>query len=200
MKRRRFLLLPLAAIAAGCGREPPAPRFHASDITGADWAQRLELTDHTGRRRTVADFRGKVVMVFFGFTHCPDACPTVLAEMAQALVPLGADSARVQVLFVTVDPERDSAEVLAKYVTAFHPSFLGLRGSAEETARAAKEFKIHYQAHHAAGGGAHYMVDHSTGIYVLDHAGRPRLYVSANGRTPERLAEDLKRLLAEAAG
>lgn len=199
---RRRVLITIAALAASpllgaCGRSTPDAKFHATDITGVDWGRGFELIDHNGKPRTLEDFRGKVVMLFFGYTSCPDACPLALAEMAQAVNRLGADGARVQGLFVTVDPERDTTKVLAKYVPAFHPDFLGLLGTPEQTERLAKEFKIHHRADksHASHGG-HYMVDHSTGILVFDARGAPRLYISQNGRTVERMVEDLKRLLA----
>ncbi|MBX3665119.1 MAG: SCO family protein, partial [Burkholderiales bacterium] len=144
--RRRFLGLAAAAVlAAGCSDAPETPRFRLTDVTGASFGKELALTDHNGQRRTLADFRGKVVAVFFGFTHCPDVCPTTLVEMAAVMKELGADAERLQLLFVTVDPERDTAEVLQRYVPAFHPSFLGLTGSADDIARTAKEFKIFFQ-------------------------------------------------------
>ncbi|MGH8222722.1 MAG: SCO family protein [Woeseiaceae bacterium] len=200
---RRGFLAALAATAsvplllAACGRQTPQPKFNATDITGVDWARGFELADHAGRRRSLSDFRGKVVMLFFGYTSCPDACPLALAEMAEAVRRLGPDGARVQGLFVTVDPQRDTEKVLSSYVTAFHPAFLGLRGTPGETERLAKEFKIHYRADKAhASHGEHYMVDHSTGILVFDARGEPRLYISQNGRSIERIVEDLERLLA----
>ena len=159
------------------------------------------MTDHTGRRRTLTDFKGKVVLLLFGYTNCPDVCPLALAEMALVVKQVGAD--RVQGLFVTVDPERDTHEKLARYVPAFHPSFLGLRGSPEQTAQAAKEFKIYFQAQKADRGSSSgheaehgsYMVDHSTGIFVFDKDGRARLYFSANGRTVGAMVHDVKLLL-----
>ena len=200
VERKRLAILALAAALAAC-HEPPQPvkTFHATDITGVDWARDFQLTDHTGRPRSLSDFRGKVVLVFFGFTHCPDACPTALAEMAQVVDRLGPDGARVQVIFITVDPERDTAEVLAHYVPAFHPSFIGLRGSAEETARTAKEFKVYYGANKSEQGAdsKNYVVDHTSGIFVLDPRGKARLYVNANGRTVDRMVADVKRLLKE---
>jgi protein SCO1/2 len=196
MERRQFLALSGAALVAACGRQEPAAKFNATDITGAEWARGFELTDHTGKRRTLEDFRGKVVMVFFGFTSCPDACPLALAEMAEAVRRLGPDGARVQGLFITVDPVRDTAQVLSKYVPAFHPTFLGLRGTPEETARTAKEWKVYYQANKPHEGDAkHYLVDHTSAIFVSDTRGEPRLYISHNGRTVERIVEDLKRLI-----
>lgn len=186
-----------AALLPACGRQEPAAKFNATDITGAEWARGFDLTDHTGQRRSLEDFRGKVVMVFFGYTSCPDACPLALAEMGEAVRRLGPDGARVQGLFITVDPIRDTPEVLAKYVPAFHPAFLGLRGTPEEVARTAKEWKVYYQANKPQGGDdKNYLVDHTAAIFVADARGKPRLYMSQNGRTVERVIEDLKRLLA----
>lgn len=197
-QRKRIAILVLAAALAACDASTEsAKKFHATDVTGVDWARGFELTDHTGRPRTLADFRGKVVLVFFGFTNCPDACPTAMAEMAQVVDRLGPDGTRVQALFISVDPERDTAEVLAKYVPAFHPSFIGLRGTPEEIARTAKEFKVYYKANKPERGAdsRHYLVDHTAAIFVLDPRGKPRLYVSANGRSVDRMVEDVKRLL-----
>ena len=168
------------ALVAGCDR---SPSFKSTDITGADYGKHIELTDHTGRPRHLEDFRGKAVVVFFGFTHCPDVCPTTLAEVASALKKLGPEAHRVQVLFVTVDPERDTPQVLAQYVTAFDPRFLGLYGTPAETQRAAKEFKIYYEKRKS---GDTYSVDHSSQSYVIDPEGRLRLLVR-----PDRIAQDL---------
>lgn len=195
MRRRRFLYLAPAALLVACGARESAPKFNATDIGGVDWARGFDLTDHTGRRRTLADFRGKAVMLFFGYTGCPDACPTTLAEMAEVVKRLGPDGARVQGVFITVDPERDTAKVLAQYVPAFHPSFVGLRGTPDEIARTAKEFKVYYKANRSEAGEAQYLVDHTSAIFVFDPQGRPRLYVSQNRRTTENMVEDLKRLL-----
>lgn len=183
----------LAALLAACS--PEAPKFRSTDITGADFGRELALTGHDGKPRTLADFRGKVVILFFGFTHCPDICPTTLADAAAALKKLGSDAARVQVLFVTVDPERDTPEVLAKYVPAFDPGFLGLTGDAAATQRAAKEFKIFYEKRPGGAPGA-YTVDHSGQSYVLDAQGRLRLFVR-HDRIAQDLAEDLRALLRE---
>jgi protein SCO1/2 len=169
-----------AALITGCdGR----PRFKSTDITGADYGKTLELTDQTGRPRRLEDWRGKVVVLFFGFTHCPDVCPTTLADLSQVMKQLGPDAERVQVLFVTVDPERDTPEVLGKYVGAFDPRFLGLYGDAAATQRAAREFKVFFEKRKSADG---YSVDHSGQTYVIDPQGRLRLFVR-----PERLASDL---------
>ncbi|HEY7655522.1 MAG TPA: SCO family protein [Burkholderiales bacterium] len=189
------LLLTLAAAClAGCGERGDAPGFKLTDVTGANFGKELALTDHTGKPRTLADFRGKVVTVFFGFTHCPDVCPTTLAEMAQVVKALGPDGDRVQVLFVTVDPERDTQQVLARYVPAFHPGFLGLYGDAEATARAAKAFKIYYQKQPAKDG--HYSVDHSAGTYILDREGRLRLFAGYGTGAPA-LLHDIRLLLGK---
>jgi protein SCO1/2 len=178
-------------VLAACGG-PEAPVFKLTDVTGASFGKTLELTDHNGQRRTLTDFKGKVVTLFFGFTHCPDVCPTTMVEMANVMKELGPDAARVQVLFVTVDPERDTAEVLKRYVPAFHPSFLGLSGNAEETAKVAKEFKIHFQKQKLASGG--YTVDHSAGTYILDAEGRLRLFAQYGTGAPA-LLHDIRQLL-----
>jgi protein SCO1 len=179
-----------ALVLAGCDA---SPTFKSTDITGADYGRTLELTDHTGRPRRLEDFRGKAVVVFFGFTHCPDVCPTTLADASGALKALGPDAERVQVLFVTVDPERDTPQVLAKYVTAFDPSFLGLYGDAAATQRAAKEFKVYYEKRKT---GSTYSVDHSGQSYVIDPQGRLRLFVR-HDRIASDLPEDLRTLLRE---
>ena len=169
--------------------------FRATDITGAGFGRDFALTDHTGKPRTLADFRGKVVVIFFGFTHCPDVCPTTLAELAAAMKKLGGDGDRVQVLLVTVDPERDTPQILSQYVTAFDPRFLALRGTAEETARVAKEFKIIYQKVAGARPDS-YTMDHSAGTYIFDTQGRLRVYVSY-GQGPEVFAHDIALLLKQ---
>jgi protein SCO1 len=176
------------ALLAGCDSRP---QFQGTDITGADYGKSLELVDHTGKPRRLEDFRGKAIVLFFGFTHCPDVCPTTLAEVAAALRQLGPDAERVQVLLVTVDPERDTQDALAKYVTAFDPRFLGLRGDAAATQRAAKEFKIYYEKRKS---GESYTVDHSGQTYVLDPQGRLRLLIRPE-RIGQDLAPDLKTLL-----
>jgi protein SCO1/2 len=192
---KRFLasaiVLLFVTALAGCERAEQSA-LQLSDITGAKFGRDFKLTDHNGRVRTLADFRGKVVTIFFGYTHCPDVCPTVLAEMAQVMRELGPDAKNVQVLFVTVDPERDTPDVLRKYVPAFYPSFLGLYGDANATARTAKEFKIVYQKHVLPGGG--YSMDHSAGTYIYDRKGRLRLYASY-GNGAAVLLHDIRILL-----
>ena len=183
----------LAMLLVACGKRE-APQFQLTDVTGARFGKALELTDHNGVRRTLADFKGKVVVVFFGFTHCPEACPTTMAELASVARELGADAGRLQVLFITVDPERDTPEVLRQYVPAFNASFLGLYGTADETARTAKEFKVYFQKQQQPGGT--YTLDHSAGTFVFDRAGRLRLFAQygAGART---LLHDIRLLLAE---
>lgn len=197
MTRRRYFLGAAAALTggfalAGCYGEHP--KFKSTNITGAPYGKMLELTGHDGKPRTLADFRGKIVVLFFGFTHCPDVCPTTLADVAQALKSLGRPE-RVQVLFVTLDPERDTAAVLAKYVPAFDPDFLGLYGDAETTQRVAKEFKIFYEKRKGSSPGS-YSIDHSAQSYVIDAEGRLRLLVT-HGRIGSDLAHDLRELMRE---
>jgi len=183
-----------AACLTGCGERPQAAKFRLTDVTGANFGKELNLTDHDGKPRTLADFRGKVVTVFFGFTHCPDVCPVTLAEMAQVVRELGPDGSRVQVLFVTVDPERDSQQVLKQYVPSFNPTFVGLYGDAEATARVAKEFKIYYRKQPAKDG--HYSVDHSAGTYIIDPQGRLRLFAQYGAGAPA-LLHDIRILLGK---
>ena len=191
---RLFFIAVLSALLAGCGA-PPAPKFQLTDVTNVGFGKELNLTDHDGKPRTLADFRGKVVTVFFGFTHCPDVCPTTLAEMAQVMKELGPAGEKVQVLFVTVDPERDTADVLKRYVPSFNPTFLGLRGDLEATARAAKEFKVYFKKQPAKDG--NYSVDHGAGTFILDQQGRLRLF-SQYGQGPTGLVHDIRLLLSGA--
>ena len=177
--------------------EAGGPKFKSTDITGVDYGKQLSLTDPNGTPRSLQDFRGKVVVLFFGYTHCPDVCPTTLAEMAQVMKKLGAEADRVQVLFVTVDPERDTPVVLSRYVPAFDPRFLGLYGDADATRRAAKEFKVFYEAKKGEAPGE-YTVDHSAGSYVLDTTGRLRLFVGYGRVGADDLAADIRTLLHEA--
>jgi protein SCO1/2 len=189
----RLCLLVLLLALGACQQGKPG--FRATDITGAEFGRDFALADHTGKPRALADFHGRVVVMFFGFTHCPDVCPTTLAELAAAVKELGTDGDKVQVLLVTVDPERDTPQVLSQYVTAFNPRFLALRGTAEETARVAKEFKIIYQKVAGARPDS-YTMDHSAGTYIFDTQGRLRLYVS-NGQGPEVFAHDIALLLKQ---
>lgn len=185
----------IAAVFAVAGCQPatqPAV-FHATDITGAGFARDFTLTDHNGRVRSLADFRGKAVAIFFGYTHCPDVCPTTLADFAAALEQLGPQAERVQVLFVTVDPARDTPELLRQFVPAFNPGFLGMYADTPTLERLAKEYKVVYQKT-AVKGADDYLIDHSAGTYVYDPAGNLRLLVPY-GSSPDAIAQDLKTLL-----
>jgi protein SCO1/2 len=184
----------LFALALGaCGLDQP--QFNNTDITGAEYGKALSLADPSGKIRTLADFKGSVVVVFFGFTQCPDVCPTTLAEMKTVKKLLGEDAKRFQVLFVTVDPERDTPELLAQYVTAFDPTFLGLRGDPETTAKVAKDFKVFYQKVPGNTPDS-YSVDHTAGSYIFDPQGNLRLFVR-HGQSADKIAADIKQLLAQ---
>ena len=189
--RTSIALLAVLALAA-CG-DSGAPKFRSTDITGADFGSGFELHDPAGHLRQLSDFKGKAVVLFFGYTHCPDVCPTTLADLAQAMKKLGPLADRVQVLFVTVDPERDTPAVLAQYVPAFDPRFLGLRGDAAQTERVAKDFKVYYEKRAGKSPGE-YSVDHSAQSYVFDPQGKLRLYVRQD-RIAEDLVPDLRILL-----
>jgi protein SCO1/2 len=194
--RRLFALAVAGAFLAACTAEKPPVHFKAIDITGATYAQRLDLPDATGARRQLADFKGKVSIVFFGYTQCPDVCPTALAEIAELKQRLGADGARVQPIFVTIDPQRDQPEMLKAYVGSFGPDFVALRGSAEETAAAAKEFKVFY-AKVPGKSPDSYTMDHTAGIFVFDPKGKVRLF-ARYGSGVEALTDDVRLLLAGA--
>jgi protein SCO1 len=188
----RSSLAALAALAlAACDGAPP--KFKGTDITGAEYGKQLELTDHHGKVRRLEDFRGKAVVLFFGFTRCPDVCPTTLADAALAMKQLGPDADRVQMVLVTVDPERDTQEALASYVTAFDARFLGMRGDLEATRRVAKEFKVYFEKRPGKTPDS-YSIDHSAQSYVIDPQGRLRLFVR-HDRIADDLADDLRVLL-----
>ena len=170
--------------------------FRGIDVTGAEYARDLPLTDHNGQQRSLKDFAGKVVVVFFGFTQCPDVCPTSMQELAEVKRSLGADGDRLQGIFVTVDPERDTAEMLKAYMGNFDPSFLALRGSPEQLAAVAKDFKIYYKKVEGKTDTS-YTMDHSAGSYVYDPAGRLRVY-HRYGRGAQALTADVATLLKEA--
>jgi protein SCO1/2 len=173
----------------------PKPEFKNIDITGSTaFGKDFSLVDPDGKVRTLADFKGKVVVMFFGYTQCPDVCPTTLTEMQQVMTILGPQSDKVQVLFVTVDPQRDTAAILKQYVPAFDPRFLGLR-PADDAAleKVAKDFKIYYKKVPGISPGS-YTIDHTAGSYAFDPDGRLRLYIK-HAQGPETLAHDLKELL-----
>lgn len=188
---RLLLALSVALLSLGCSQ--PATTFQNTDITGASFGRDFSLNDPSGKVRRLSDFKGKVVVLFFGFTQCPDVCPTTLVELSQVMKQLGADADRVQVLFVTVDPERDTPELLAQYVPAFDPRFLGLTGSPEDIASVAREFRAFYQKVPTA---STYTVDHFAGKYVFDTNGRLRLFMRY-GATTDAITHDLRLLLRD---
>jgi protein SCO1/2 len=194
ISRRQLIALGLAPwLLAGCERG--AAPFKAIDITGAEYARDFDLADADGRRRHVADFKGKVMVVFFGYTQCPDVCPTTLLELAAAKKAMGPAGDRVQGIFVTVDPARDTAEVLKAYVGNFGADFVALRGSADETLATAKEFKVFFAKVRGQAEGS-YTMDHTAGSYVFDTHGKVRLF-TRYGTGPEALTHDLQILLAQ---
>lgn len=194
-KRVAVAALALLLSACGGGISTSGPQFKSTDISGVTWGRDFRLTDHDGKPVSLSDFKDKAVMLFFGFAHCPDVCPTAMADMARVVGALGRDGQRVQGLFVTVDPKRDTAQALKKYVTAFHPSFLGLHADADTTAALTKEFKLFVDAQPVDAKG-HYMVNHSNAIYVYDRRGRLRLLMGP-GRTVDAMVADVRRLLSE---
>lgn len=189
------ILLPLivaAGLFASACSEPV--KFNSTDITGVDWGKDFALVDPSGKTRRMADFQGKAVVLFFGYTQCPDVCPTTLTAMRDALKLMGPDAQRVQVLFVTLDPARDTPQLLGQYVPWFDPSFLGLWGDEKTTAAVAQDFKIFYAKQPGKEPGS-YSIDHAASSYIFDPQGRLRLTVR-HGETPEHVAADLKLVLA----
>ena len=195
----------LGACFAACGLLPglsacdkiglPSSRaaFNGIDITGAEYARTLSLPDQNGQPRTLADFKGKVVVVFFGYTQCPDVCPTTMVELAQVKKALGKDGDRVQGLFVSIDPERDTPAILKAYMASFDPSFVALRGSVEQAQAAAKEFKVFFAKVPGKTEGS-YTMDHTAGSYVFDPSGKVRLFVRY-GAGADALTSDIKTLM-----
>ena len=193
MSLRNLSLFLLCSLLAACG-EPKLPSpFKASDVSSRYAQADFHLNDAAGHPHSLADYRGKVVAIFFGYTHCPDVCPTTLADMTQVLKLLGKDADKVQVLFITVDPERDTPEILAQYPPAFHPSFIGLSGDGYATESAAKAFGIAYQKQPGKNGG--YSIDHSAGTFLIAPGGKPIL-LSPFAQRPELLAQDIRLLMA----
>ncbi len=172
------------------------PKFKNVDITGADYAKDFALTDHTGKPRTLADFRGKVVVIFFGYTRCPDVCPTTLVELKDVMQKLGPEAGKVQVLFITLDPERDTQKVLSQYVPAFDARFLGLFGDAAATQKTAKDFKV-FSEKRAGSSPESYTIDHTAASYAFDPQGRLRLFVKHD--QVGTLVDDIRTLLKERA-
>jgi protein SCO1 len=195
--RRRLLASVLATFAlVACSDKPPegGGSFSGIDITGADYATGFSLTDHNGQPRTLADFKGKAVVIFFGYTQCPDVCPTSMSELAQAKQLLGKDGDKLQGLFVSVDPERDTPEVMKAYMASFDPTFLALYAAPDKLPEVAKSFRIYYKKVDGKTPTS-YTMDHSAGSYVYDAQGRVRLY-HRYGSGAQALADDLKKLLA----
>jgi len=193
--KKLLALLAFTVLLAGCDKVNNRPvAFQNTDLTGLDYARDFALTDHNGKPRTIADFKGKVVVMFFGYTQCPDVCPTTMVEMANVVKELGPSGKDVQVLFVTIDPERDKPELLAQYVPAFNPSFLGLYGDAAATARTAKEFKVFY-AKVPGTTPENYSMDHTAGSYVFDRNGKIRLFLR-HGKGAASIVPDLRQLLS----
>ena len=194
--RRQLIVLGLSTLLLAACEKAAAPQFNAIDITGAEYARDFDLPDADGQRRHLADFKGKVTVVFFGYTQCPDVCPTTMIELAEVKKALGADGARVQGIFVTIDPERDTPQVLKPYVTNFSPDFVALRGSDDETRAVAKQFKVFYAKVPGRTEGS-YTMDHTAGSYVFDAQGRIRLF-TRYGSGAEALKHDLQLLLSGA--
>ena len=189
---RRYFLSALAVLAlAACS--PDKPKFNAIDITGADYAKGFTLTDHNGQSRSLSDFKGKVVVLFFGYTQCPDVCPTSMVELAEVKRLMGADGDKLQGVFVTVDPVRDTAELLKAYMANFDPTFVAFIPTPEQLAVVAKDYKIYYKKVEGKTPTS-YTMDHSAGSYVYDTQGNLRLY-SRYGVGAQVLAQDIQTLL-----
>lgn len=193
---RKWTILLFSCLLLSC--KPATPNSDANglvgtNITGAEFPQGFNLTDHTGKQRSMQDFQGKIVAMFFGFTNCPDVCPTTLADLKQSLKLLGDRANEVQVLFISLDPERDTQALLAQFITGFDSRFIGLRGTPEQIAETAKTYKVFFAKvnNHGKSG---YSLDHSAGIYLFDKTGKPRVYVQY-GQKPADIAKDIKSLL-----
>ena len=202
VRRSVFLAALLAMALTGCDKPgassssaAAAVPFRGADITGAEYARTLALPDVNGQPRTLADFKGKVTVIFFGYTQCPDVCPTTMAELAQVKKALGADGDKLQGVFVTIDPERDTPEILKSYIAAFDPGFVALRGTLPQTQAAAKEFKVFFAKVPGKVEGS-YTMDHTAGAFILDAKGNPRLFERYGGGA-DALTSDVKALLAK---
>ena len=189
----RRLLLSSMAVLALTACSPDKPKFNGIDVTGADYAKGFTLTDHNGQSRSLSDFKGKVVVLFFGYTQCPDVCPTSMTELAEVKRLLGADADKLQGVFVTVDPARDTIELLKAYMANFDPTFLAFVPTADELPVVAKQFKIYYKKVDGQTPTS-YTMDHSAGSYVYDTQGNLRLY-SRYGSGAKVLAQDIQTLL-----
>ncbi|MCK9511600.1 MAG: SCO family protein [Pigmentiphaga sp.] len=194
LQRRGFLATLIAASLSlyGCSRSDELKDIHGIDMSGTDIGRDFLLTGTDGQQHDLSDFKGKAVLIFFGFTQCPDVCPTALLRAAQVKEMLGKDGDQLQVLFITVDPERDTPAVLQAYVTAFDPTFMGLYGDLDQTAKTAKNFKAYYAK---VPTGSSYTMDHSTITYMYDRSGRLRLGLR-HTQTAEEYASDIRQVLA----
>jgi protein SCO1 len=195
---RSLFLVVLLSILAACSKpqgsvEAPSGDFVGTDISTADFPGTLSLTDHTGKLRTLADYQGKVIVLFFGYTHCPDVCPTTMSDLHNVMKQLGDKADQVQVLFVTVDPERDTQEVLSKFVPSFDKRFVGLRGDAEQTKETLKNYKI-FMSKVEGKSANDYSIDHSAGMYVFDKKGKIRVYFGY-GQKINEMVSDIQKLL-----
>ncbi len=192
MKKILWVVLLLCLSACSTDNKPKPPLV-GTDITGADFATDFNLLDHHGEKRQLKDYLGKAVVMFFGYTHCPDVCPTTMADMASAMKLLGNEADKVQVIFITLDPERDTQEVLAKYVPSFDQRFVGLYGDSAQIAKTAKAYKVFYEKQ-AIAGKSGYTIDHSAGSFVYDKQGKIRIYFKY-GQKPNEIASDLKQIM-----
>lgn len=191
---RYILLLCMFIVFGGCS-DTETVKFNNTDVTGVDWDATFNLTDHESKNRTLNDFKGKIVLLFFGFTHCPDVCPTTLARLSEVIRSLNEDGKHVQVLFVTVDPERDDAKIIKDYLSAFHPGFLGLYTDPASTTKMVARFKG-YSEKIADKNSDAYMMNHSTFVYAYDQTGRLRLLINPNS-TSEQVATDVRLLIKQ---
>jgi len=189
----KVLLLCMVLVVAACSPQEKVKPLHAIDVTWQHPDADFHLNAPDGKPRSLSDFRGKVAIVFFGYTHCPEVCPTTLADLSQLMRKLGSDAAKVQVIFITLDPERDTPKKLGEFVPFFDPSFLGLSGDAEATAKAAKSFGVNYEKHPGKNGS--YTLDHSDGTYLIGKSGKT-IWMSRYNQRTDYLAEDIRRLLA----
>ncbi|HRL22331.1 SCO family protein [Alcaligenes sp. SDU_A2] len=191
--QRLVCVAALGLLLSACTPEPAQPAFQGSNIAGSHFGQDMEMVDTSGQTRRLDDYRGKVLVVFFGFTHCPDVCPTSLAQLHAAQQLLGQDAEKMQAIMISVDPQRDTPALLRTYLDAFSPDFVGLTGSADQLARTARSFKAFY-ARSGAAGSAHYSMDHSSSFYVIDQTGQARSLLRGDA-TPEEIAHDVRLLL-----
>ena len=193
MRKLGFIAI-LFALLAGCGQKDYSKEVFPKDLTGAGYGRNFRLDDFDGKTRQLVDFRGRVVVLFFGYTHCPEVCPTTLSDLAAALKKMGNDGKKVQVLFVTIDPERDTPKILKQYVPFFNPDFLGLYGNPEETKKTADEFHVYYRKVQIEDGWKNYAMDHTAGCFVFDPNGRLRTYMPY-GEKPDEMVRDMEKLL-----